>query len=108
MHSITSEQRLQALDAKIERHRYIKKIYPELIEESSLSILNTCMYQGQLILSEDSKEKEREYLVKLKSILDTNVNSLTDFSTKQKFWFFLAKKSLKFTCYLRNQLGIGI
>lgn len=109
MHSMTPEKRLQAIEAKYNRHVYLKSVMEELVPESSVNIWFTCMYNLQKILSckniDDKLEIEREINRYLKKI-DVNIRQVE--GIKQKMWLLLSKISMKNTCRLRNCLKIGI
>ena len=52
--SITSDtyslKRLDGLDAKVERQRFIEERFPALAEEAGKNLFHTCMYAGQMSL----------------------------------------------------------
>ncbi len=109
MHSMGATVRLQAVEAKEERHKYILEHFPSLSSASLKNLWFTCIYQGQLALSSMSKDEKKKAFDYLSSVLSRYpIKEKNDFSVKEKLWLFLAEKSLKKTCGLRNFLKIGI
>ena len=108
MHSISAEKRLQAVDAKVQRFEYIKCNYPDLENLCLIDLWFTCIYQGQMALLElENKDAQSviEYLIGVIAEYPINDSKL---SGKEKIWVRLAKRTLKFTCWIRNKLHIGV
>lgn len=110
MHSLNACNRLQAVEARCQRHEYICRYFPGLEWESKINLWFTIIYQGQLALYiKDKKTKEKiwSYLndcckkYPIKSF--RKINNL-----KQRVWLILAEKSLKLTCKIRSCLKIGL
>lgn len=110
MHLQYSTKRLQAVDAKSERHEYISKKFPSLEKESCCNLWFTCIYQGQLILRFLEIREQKKAFNYLDNILlkYPSDNKIDIISSKQKIWLKLAKISLRSVCYLRNFLKIGL
>lgn len=110
MHSEYSVKRLQAVEAKCERHEYVCKELPELEGESCYNVWFTCIYQGQLALRSingNECNKVWNYLDEILKNYPIKL-SLCNLNFKNKIWLRLAKISLKKTCLLRNFLKIGL
>ncbi len=110
MHLLSTEKRLQALEAKKQRHEYICTKMPKLEVDSLYDIWLTCLYQGQMILRTDGKgkcyaswemleETIRKYPLK---------KVLSYVSWTQKIWLKLTSISFSMTCRIRNALKIGL
>ncbi len=110
MHLLDTKKRFQAIEAKCNRHEYIKEQMPELIEDSLVNIWFTCMYQGQLILRAEGTRESTEFIEYLRNILRKYpIDKLsTNISMSHKIWLQMAQKSFKITCKIRNCLKIGI
>lgn len=111
MHSMGAEKRLQAIEAKQQRHTYLMKRFPELEAVSLKNLWFTGIYQGQLALRELSRENAKQALRYIEGILRSyplqGVQELTS-NFKDKVWLRLASCSLFAVCYLRNFLKIGL
>lgn len=110
MHLLSNEKRLQALDAKKQRHEYICTKMPNLEADSLYDIWLTCLYQGQMILRADRKEK-------CYAIWDMLEETIRKYPLKkvpsyvrwtQKIWLKLTSISFSMTCRIRNALKIGL
>lgn len=108
MHSMDARKRLQAVEAKVQRDRYIQEKFPALAELSRKNLWFTCIYQGQLALREADKATTKQTLIYLRSVLCNHPCNNSSFSFKEKTWLTLADFSLSVTCKLRNALKIGL
>lgn len=108
MHSIDAKKRLQAVEAKVQRHEYIKKIFPSLTELSLKKLWFTCIYHGQLSQKETRREECIQIMKYLQCILDKYPCNTRNVAVKEKMWLFLAFVSLNGVCKVRNFMGIGL
>ena len=110
MHLLSDEKRLQALDAKKQRHEYICAKMPKLEADSLYDIWLTCLYQGQMILRTDGKKK----CYAVWDILEDTIRRYplkkvpSYASLTQKIWLKLSSISFSMTCRIRNVLRIGL
>lgn len=107
MHSMKVQHRLQSVEAKVMRHEYVMESYPSLIENSLKYLWFTCIYQGQLVLDIDNQSEKVHMFHFLQEVLSKYPCSLSICSLKERVWFVAARLNLKWTCCLRNILGIG-
>lgn len=112
MHNLDWNMRLRPVEAKVIRHIFITENLTELKTLSMMSILNTYMYNLQMVYYAD-KKNYNVFKSKCDSIFksyDINIYEKFDFETsrKQKIWLSLFKKFPNFTVRLRNLLKIGI
>lgn len=109
MHNVNSISRLQAVDAKSQRHDYILTNIPNLKSESSYSLWLSCLYHGQLILRTLNEREANKYLDYLLLVLNNNsiVFDYKKITLKNRIWIYFSKVNFKFTCKLRNKLNIG-
>ena len=108
VHSMPTSKRIQAVEAKTQRHTYIKTHFPELTNLSSRDLWFTCIYQGQLAirgLDTDASKRTMEYL---KNVLRENPVNTCECSIKEKVWLAMARCSLTGICHIRNTLKIGL
>lgn len=104
-----SIRNLDSIEARKRQFYYMKENYPRLSVKAQLQVLGNCIYLGQkavFCLDHETKEK---VLKNIQDIYDEIYNSQPiNESTKQKFWYYLAKKNLLFCCKIRNCLRIGL
>lgn len=111
MHVISNEKRLQALEAKVQRHEYICKRMPGLKAESLRNLWFSCLYHGQLALkglTGTERKSALSYLKKIVQTYDIHLSDLNGDSIPHKLWIILARISFEDTCRLRNLLKIGL
>ena len=109
MHSIPTSKRIQAVEAKIQRHSYIKAHFPDLTDLSAKELWFTCIYQGQLVIQQEwNAGAVRGIMTNLTTVLKEVPVSMRDCSAKEKFWLILARKDIHLTCHVRNLLKIGL
>lgn len=108
MHSMPISKRIQAVEAKTQRHTYIKAHFPELTNLSARDLWFTCIYQGQMAMRCLDAVEAKKVLTCLKSILQTNPVQEKEFSAKERLWLGLARNGLETTCRVRNILKIGL
>lgn len=107
MHSMEVQKRLQAVEAKAQRHIYIEKNFPELSALSLKNLWFTCIYQGQLSIREMEREEASQTIKYLRRVLGEHPCDLKNCTVKEKVWLHLTRISLRGVCRLRNALEIG-
>lgn len=111
MHRIYSLERLQAIDAKIERFNYLKDKYPQLLKNAKINLAKTCMYHGQMSLKYLKRNDKKIALEKIKCVyqeLKLCQSDMVGVNLKEKIYFFLSNVSFVFTIRIRNILKIGM
>lgn len=102
-----SVKRLDGLEARVERMKYLSK-YPELGQELKKSVWFTCMYHYQCALkylNGEEKEKIKNVIISYKKqISKLSIDTMT---VSQKVWYCLGKISFSLTAHIRNKLSIG-
>lgn len=110
MHSIDVKKRMEAIEAKVNRHIYICQYMPQLKDESAYNLLTSCLYQGQLICHLKDKNEMEILFCKLEKVLKKypieNKGMIPSY--QQRIWEKMTRISFKQTCKLRNWLKIGI
>ena len=101
-------RRLDAVEAKYQRHLYLQSARPELVHISSISLLLTCAYHGQLALRDLEKKDADKALEWLQSVVRETDTGSHGQSAVRKCWLLLARINLKICCRLRNILGVGV
>ncbi|MCI5927314.1 MAG: glycosyltransferase [Pseudoflavonifractor capillosus] len=108
MHVLTAQARLQAMEAKLLRNKYIEENFPDLISLSLNDLWFHAIYQGQMALQHMQPAESNNAIFYLKSILLQHPCSFANCTAKERFWLTLARCSLYETCKLRNALKIGL
>ena len=110
MHSLNTEKRFQALEAKKQRHEYICTKMTKLESDSLYDIWFTCLYQKQIILKTDGKEKcHIIWDILKKTIQKYPLKKMPSYvSWTHKIWLKLTSISFSMTCRIRNALKIGL
>lgn len=110
MHLLSADRRLEAVEAKVQRHEYICKNIPSIETISLYNLWFTCLYQGQLLLKELNNMKNCDIWKKLIRTMQQYPirGKLENVSGKQKIWLMLADKSFYLACKCRNILNVGM
>lgn len=106
-----SLKRLDAVEAKVFRQRYLENVMPELKEVGKLNLTFTCLYHGQLALHQLNRQEQNTALDYLKKVIDSNRLEKTDLiglSLTHRTWLKLSQVSFVVTCRLRNICGVGM
>ncbi len=103
--------RLDEIEAKYERLKFIEKNYKNLILLAKKDVMFGCLYAYQQLLLNGQKTdiKKGKAIVNkyIENILFTKEEYM-NLDSKNKIWMKLEKKSLQVTCILRNFLNIGV
>lgn len=108
MHSMDVQKRFQAVEAKVERQKYITAQFPALTADSLKNLWFTCLYQGQMALRKETPEEISRTMAYLKDILAAHPIRNTSCSFKERLWLTMAAVSFRATCHIRNRLKIGL
>ncbi|VYT31187.1 putative glycosyltransferase EpsJ [uncultured Blautia sp.] len=102
-----SKQRIDAFQARYERHLFVLDKYPELIIESKCSIELPCIFMMQKIM----RSKNKQLCAEIKPLLceyykkcQFTKKELEEFPVKYKVNFYIANMSLELCAWLRNLL----
>ena len=107
-HSMPISKRIQAVEAKTQRHTYIKNHFPELTDLSARDLWFTCIYQGQLALRELPLTESRSTMLYLEKTLANIPLRSRAGGLKEFVWLTMANINFLKTCKIRNALGIGL
>lgn len=111
MHTINADNRIRTVIAKVERHEYIKRNYPELVALSNQVLWFTAVYCGQLVYLDceiADKKKELNDIKKIVKLYPISTSGMKLLQPKQRIWMWLAKLNFNLTCRIRSILGIGM
>lgn len=113
IHHQYSIKRLDALEAKIIRQKFIETYFPELSDIAMYNLLISCLYAGQMTIQDmDIKEQQIAWPI-ISNVYRKIGNSGTilknqQIPLKQKIWFLMGKLSFESTCKIRNKFEIGL
>lgn len=111
MGSDFSIKRLDAIEAKLQRQKYLERNFPMLREQGLANLYFSCMYTGQLALRFVPRENRETIFKKINEYLKQCPISRGMFKKMEishQIWLYLVKVSLINTCRLRNILKIGM
>lgn len=111
MHSMGVDKRMQALEAKEQRHSYILEHFPALEAISLKNLWMTAIYQGQLAMRKMASQDAKQAVNKIRDLLNRypiHGDARNVLTPKEKLWICLTEISLSGTCRLRNAMNIGL
>lgn len=110
MHSLNTVKRMKGVEAKLERHRYIKKNFPDLCALSAFQTAMFCVYEGQLEMRQGNHSELQDVMKTLAGTMKSVENDIqwSELTSKEKMWLYMAYKSLQQTCKIRNTFKIGL
>ena len=100
-------KRLDAVEAKVARQKYLEENFPVLCGEGERNLFFTCMYHGQQALGMANAEERDQVFRTLEDVMKQLHPDRMGLSGKAKIWPVLARMNVRLTCRLRNALGIG-
>lgn len=106
MHRGFSARKLEGLEAKRQRLRFLEERMPGLAAEGKLSLFTSCMYTMQAALLELPEGEREEVRAAIREIL-SDIRPLSmnrAYSWKDNLWIFLSRISFEGTCRFRNCL----
>ncbi len=106
-----SLKRLDAIEAVVNRYHYFEKEFPALAKDAKVSILNNCIYHGQMALKYCKKEDRKTVFSTLNKVRDSVSISNEDcagMKASHRLWLKMAMVSLPLVCQVKNCLGRGL
>ena len=103
-------KRLDSLEAKVQRQKYIDKNYPSVANQAKIDLFGTCIFMCQSALKfMDGSEKKKAIEIIKKCVKDNqlrkiDISSLRD---RNQFWFGFAQKCFILCCKIRSITGVG-
>lgn len=105
-----SLKRLDALEAKMQRQKYIEQKYPKLKDIAGVNLFTSCIYQGQmamLYLDGEALLEAKKRIGMIAKISGPEMNCCKNCSFSERVWIFLAKSWFWGTCRMKNYLKKG-
>lgn len=106
-----SYKRLDAIEAFERRYRYIAKYFPSLECEARLSILEGCIYHGQMVLKHLRGKDRKQAMCYLEEVEHKYLIKCGDYAGQKIthwLWLCLSRVSLVGTCMIKNVFRIGL
>lgn len=103
-----SLNRLDALDARLERYVDLKLLYPLLEKELKISIVFPCIFSMQKVLNMEDKQSVMIGKRKIEKIYNTaklDRLEMKQLSLKLKIWLYLSNYSVTLCAKIRNFLN---
>ena len=105
-----SLSRLDAIEAKAERQRFLEEHFPEVKENGCIDLFFSLLYHGQRAIRELDKNEQIIAVNRLVKVLD-DINATMrsiHLPIDDKVWYSLSRVSFTATCRIRNLLGLGV
>lgn len=103
-------RRLDALEGKYYRQKYIAKSYPALESQAKIDFFSSCIFSGQASLKYLKKAEKKQAISIINKYLKTcklSKAELNSIDGKKKLWYKFADKSFWLCCKMRSITGIG-
>lgn len=103
-------RRLDALEGKSNRQKYIEKNFPELSVQSKIDLYGSCMFAYQSVLkfmSGSDKKKAIGIIKKYKKSCNLSFDEINTINNSSRKYFMLAKFNFYLCCKMRAVTGIG-
>lgn len=103
-------KRLDALEAKLYRQKYIKKYFSDLNLLAKINLYNSCVYAAQMslkYLEEKDFLKAKQYINEIVKNIKFKKNDFIKIPIKQKLYIMLGSVNFWGICKLKNILNRG-
>ena len=103
-------RRLDALEGKWNRLKYIEKRFPELLLQAKLDFFGSCMYLMQCVIKYMSGKERRQAIARIREYKKMCHITFKEISTVQgssKKYYYLAKINIYLCCKIKADLNIG-
>lgn len=103
-------RRLDALEGKANRQKYIEQFFPQLGLQAKIDFYGSCIYAYQCVLkylSYADKRKASKIIYNYKRTCNLSLQEISTIQSNSKKYFYLAKINFYFCSKIRAVLGIG-
>ena len=103
-------RRLDALEGKANRQKYIENNFPDLSTQAKIDLYGSCMFAYQSVLqfmSGADKKKALELIRKYRKMYNLSFDEIKLADKSARKYFYLAKCNFVFCCKFRAISGIG-
>ncbi len=106
-----SLKNLDAIEAYEKRYAYIREHFPELEKEAKISMINACIYNGQMALKHLPQNEQKQAIETLKSVIDrypTKHSEYEQMKYTHRLWIDISKVSFIGVCRCKNLFRVGL
>ena len=103
-------RRLDALEGKANRQKYIENNFPDLSTQAKIDLFGSCIFACQSVLkfmSGADKKKALELIRKYRKMYNLSFDEIKLADKSERKYFYLAKCNFGFCCKFRAISGIG-
>ncbi len=103
-------RRLDALEAKANRQKYIENNFPDLSTQAKIDLYGSCMFAYQSVMKFMScadKKKALSIIKKYKNTCNLSFDEINTIKDSSKKYFMFAKFNFYLCCKMRAVCGIG-
>ena len=103
-------KRLDALEGKANRQKYIDKNYPEISKQSKIDLYGSCIFAYQSVLkymAGKDKKKAKEIIKKYRKQYSLTLSEIKTIKDGSKKYFILAKVNFFLCCKMKAMFNIG-
>lgn len=103
-------RRLDALEGKANRQKYIENNFPDLSAQAKIDLYGSCMFAYQSVLkfmSGSDKKKALSIIKKYKNNCNLSFDEINTIKDSSKKYFMLAKFNFYLSCKIKSVLKIG-
>ncbi len=104
-------RRLDAIEAKEQRQKYLEARFPELASQGRINLVFTCLYHGQKAILALQGEERKKAIRRLKQTVRAHSLNREDkkaLPTTHRLWYRLMVLNFEMVCTLRNLLKVGL
>lgn len=105
-----SIKRLDALEGKHNRQKFIQDYFPKIFLSSKANMYGSCMYAYQCVLkymTGNEKKKAQAIIKNYLSDCKLSMHEIASLKRSNRKWLYLSELSFDLCCRLRTMLGIG-
>ena len=105
-----SIRRLDALEGKSNRQKFLEKNYPNLVVQAKIDFYGSCMFAYQCVLKYLSGKEKREAIVRIKRFkqeCNLSVSEINKIQGSSKKYYIFSKISFDLCCKFRASASIG-
>ena len=105
-----SIKRLDALEGKHNRQKFIQDYFPKIFLSSKVNMYGSCMYAYQCVLkymTGNEKKKAQAIIENYLSDCKLSMHEIASLKRSNRKWLYLSELNFDLCCRLRTALGIG-
>lgn len=103
-------RRLDEIEGKANRQKYIEKYFPSLVVQSKLNLYATCIFSYQSVLkymNGEDKKKASKIITKYRKQCEPSFSEISSIKNSSKKYYYFAKLNFYLCCKMKAILNIG-